>query len=130
MLLFPIVYGGFPRWRKLKTDWPSIESPPKFSTSSKTTNDPKFSTSSKTINDPKFSTSSKTTNDQKFSTSSKTTNDPDIRLTQDDVDPAEDKDCFTEVVDECEDVCDNCRDVGPKAVEEVSLFYSVFHKSI
>ena len=106
MLLFPIVYGGFPRWRKLKTDWPSIESPPKFSTSSKTTNDPKFSTSSKT------------------------TNDPDIRLTQDDVDPAEDKDCFTEVVDECEDVCDNCRDVGPKAVEEVSLFYSVFHKSI
>ena len=94
MLLFPIVYGGFPRWRKLKTDWPSIESPPKFSTSSKTTND------------------------------------PDIRLTQDDVDPAEDKDCFTEVVDECEDVCDNCRDVGPKAVEEVSLFYSVFHKSI
>ena len=44
--------------------------------------------------------------------------------------PAEDKDCFTEVVDECEDVCDNCRDVGPKAVEEVSLFYSVFHKSI
>ena len=114
--MFPIVYGGFPRWRKLKTDWPSIESPPKFSTSSKTANDLDIRLTQESP--------------QKFSTSSKTTNDPDIRLTPVDVDSAEDKDCFTEVVDECEDVCDNCRDVGPKAVEEVSLFYSVFHKSI
>ena len=84
MLLFPIVYGGFPKLRKQN-------SPPKLSTSSKTTND------------------------------------PGIRLTQD-------NDCFTEVAEECDDVCDICRDVGPKAVKEVSLyfillFYSVFHKS-
>ena len=81
MLLFPIVYGGFPKWEKQN-------SPPKLSTSSKTTND------------------------------------PGIRLTQD-------NDCFTEVAEECDDVCDICRDVGPKAVKEVSytLFYSVFHKS-
>ena len=52
------------------------------------------------------------------------------QIGQEDEDPAEDKGCFTEVVDECEDVCDVCRDVGPKAVEEVRLFYSVFRKSI
>ena len=94
MLLFPIVYGSFPRWRKQKTDLPSIESPPKFSTSSKTTND------------------------------------ADIRLTPDTEDQVKDKDCFTEVAEECEDVCDVCRDVWPRDVKEVGLFFSVFHKSI
>ena len=84
--MFPLVYGGIPNWRKQKTDLPSISSPPKFSTSSKTTND------------------------------------PGIRLTQD-------NDCFTEVTEECDDVCDICRDVVPKEVKEVSLYFILFSLS-
>ena len=77
--MFPIVYGGFPKWEKQN-------SPPKLSTPSKTTND------------------------------------PGIRLTQD-------NDCFTEVAEECDDVCDICRDVVPKAVKEVSLYFILFSLS-
>ena len=39
--------------------------------------------------------------------------------------PAEDKDCFTEVVEKCEDVCDVCRDVVTETVEEVG--YNYYH---
>ena len=86
LLLFSIVSGGFPKWKKRRTNWPSIKSPPKFSTSIR-----------------------------------KLTNDPDIRLTEDTEDPAEDNDCFTEVVEQCDDVCDDCRDEVTEEVVEVSV---------